>query len=108
MRRHSLPEVADDQIRRARADESGISGFKLYDTDTPVQHSIVAMTAGQRIEVNHGPQYATAHVVAGAISMRTAQGLADGAPGDFFVVSGEPHSVTSLNDSVLLLTVTPS
>jgi len=108
MNRLSLSEIADDQIALARDAEAGMSGYEVHDDGSPVQHTVLAMTAGQRIEVNHAPQHASALVISGRIVMRTADGPADGMTGDLFVVSGEPHSVTSREDSVLLITVSRS
>ena len=69
------------------------------------RHSVVAITAGNRINEHHGLGTTSLHVLIGRVRVACATESSEVSSGELVVLPRSPHSVTALEDSAVLLTI---
>ncbi|MCA2219427.1 cupin domain-containing protein [Jidongwangia harbinensis] len=67
--------------------------------------SVIALARGQRIEEHDHPGEATVQVLRGRVRVTAGEDTTDVSTGQLVIVSGVRHSVTALEDAVVLLSV---
>jgi hypothetical protein len=105
----SLLTAARQQLRIAQHSGSGRSSALLCSPDTAsVRHVVLALRAGERLERGDiaVAEACTVQVLQGRISLRTAERVTLGWPGDLLVMPTADTSVWTHSDAVLLLTST--
>jgi quercetin dioxygenase-like cupin family protein len=106
MQASSLTDLAEEHLATARSATSGRSARTVVGGhDKALRQTLIALTAGQRLDEHENPGEATVQVLHGRARMATGTGASDIAAGDLLVVPDSRHSLEALTDCVLLLTV---
>lgn len=106
MKKFSLTALAREQLKKAKAASSGRSATTVYGGHQHVlRQTMIALSAGHRLDDHENPGEATVHVLLGRVSLAGKTASWEGSPGDLLVVPDERHSLEALEDSVVLLTV---
>ncbi len=106
MEKWSLTALADGLLSHAlRA--SSRRDIRTIDGGRPhlLYQSVIALARGQRIEEHHNPGEATVQVLRGRVRVAAGDDTTDVPTGHLLIVPGTRHSLTALEDAVVLLTV---
>lgn len=102
----SLDAVARDQLKVASAATSGRSAETVYGGHQRVlRQTLMALTAGTRMDEHESPGEATLLVVLGRVELASGGDRWEGRSGDLLVIPEARHSLAALEDSAVLLTV---
>lgn len=102
----SIAAVMREQWDRAHQSPRGHSAATIEAAPADAfRHSIVAITAGNRINEHHGLGTTTVHVLVGRVRVACATESSEASSGELLVLPQAPHSVTALEDSAVLLTI---
>jgi quercetin dioxygenase-like cupin family protein len=102
----SLTDLAEQHLAAARTAASGRSaGTVVGGHDRTLRQTVIALTAGQRLDEHENPGEATVHVLRGQVRMATGTDSRDVAAGELLVVPDARHSLEALTDCAVLLTV---
>ena len=103
----ALMAMIDEQLTLARQGEtSGRSAKTIHGgKDKALRQTLVVMLAGHRMDEHDSPGEATLLVLAGNLTLHTAESQIELHDGDFLVIPPERHSVDAVEDSAFLLTV---
>jgi quercetin dioxygenase-like cupin family protein len=106
MEKWSLTALADGLLSHALS-ASSRRDMRTIDGGRPhlLYQSVIALARGQRIEEHHNPGEASVQVLRGRVRVTAGDDTTDGSPGQLLIVPGARHSLTALEDSVVLLTV---
>jgi quercetin dioxygenase-like cupin family protein len=106
MEKWSLTALADGLLSHALS-ASGRRGMRTVDGGRPHQlhQTMIALAGGQRIEEDDNPGEATVQVLRGRVRVTAGDDTIDGCPGQLLIVPGARHTMTALEDAVVLLTV---
>jgi hypothetical protein len=109
MEKWSLTALADGLLKHALNASDGrcirtIDGGR---PNLPCQ-SVIALAAGQRLDEHDDPGGATVQVLRGRLRVTAGDDTTDGSAGQLLIVPGAGHTLTALEDSVLLLTIAQS
>lgn len=105
----SLVELAEEHLAAAHAAASGRSARTIVGGhDKILRQTLIALTAGHRLDEHENPGEATVHVLRGQVRMASGTETGDAATGEVLVVPDARHSLEALTDSVVLLTVAKS
>jgi quercetin dioxygenase-like cupin family protein len=102
----NLQDLAAEYLEQAGATSSGRHSHTLIGGQGhALRQTLMALKAGQGLADHESPGEATVQVITGHISITTASSVVHLRAGDLVEVPGELHSVQSLEDSAMLLTV---
>jgi quercetin dioxygenase-like cupin family protein len=105
----SLTALAREQLELARRAASGRSADTVYGGhEHALRQTVIALVAGRELSEHENPGEATVHVLHGRVRLNGNGNTWDGAPGDLLTVPPTRHSMSALEDSVVLLTVVKS
>ena len=108
MRKFALDAAARDQLERAQH-RSGRSATTLVGGhERSLRHTVIALTAGTALQEHQAAGEATLQVISGRVSLRTDGDSWECRQGDLLDIPPSAHSVTALEDSAILLTVSLS
>jgi quercetin dioxygenase-like cupin family protein len=105
MEKWSLTALADGLLSHAlRA--SSRRDMRTVDGGRPhrLHQSVIALVRGQRIEEHDNPGEATVQVLRGRVRVTAGDDTTDASTGQLLILPRVWHSVTALEDAVLLLT----
>ncbi len=106
MEKSSLTALARQQLKLARQASSGRSTQTVYGGHEHVlRQSLIALTAGRRLDGHENPGEATVHVLHGRVRLSAGDVDWEGSVGDLLIVPAARHSLEALEDSAVLLTV---
>lgn len=106
MQKSSLSDLADDLFAAARDASAGRAARTVHGGHTKaLRQTVIALTAGQRLDEHENPGEATVHVLRGHVRLASEATSCDGAAGDLLLVPDARHSLEAIEDAVVLLTV---
>ena len=106
MEKSSLTALARHQLDLAEKASSGRSSHTVYGGHEHVlRQTMIALSAGQRLDEHENPGEATVHVLHGRVRLGAGETSWEGSPGDLLVVPDARHSLEALEPAVVLLTV---
>ncbi len=106
MEKSSLTALARHQLDLAEKASSGRSSHTVYGGHEHVlRQTMIALSAGQRLDEHENPGEATVHVLHGRVRLGAGETSWEGSPGDLLVVPDARHSLAALEPAVVLLTV---
>jgi quercetin dioxygenase-like cupin family protein len=103
----SMTALVREQLKHAaRTASSGRSARTVYGGHEHIlRQTLIALTAGHRLDEHDSPGEATLHVLHGRVRLVAGDLEWEGSPGDLLVVPRERHSLDAIEDSAVLLTV---
>lgn len=102
----SLTAVARHQLEQAREASSGRSAETLNSGhDHGLRQTVIALTAGTRLDDHDNPGDATVQVLEGRIVLTAGDASWSGWRGDLLIVPNARHALEAIDDAVVLLTV---
>lgn len=102
----SLDAVAREHLSIASGASSGRSAETVLGGHQHVlRQTLIALTAGTRMDEHESPGEATLFVVVGRIELAAGVNRWEGRAGDLIVIPAARHSLLALEDSAVLLTV---
>src|ERR1044072_3680677 len=106
MEKCSLTALADGLLSHALTASNG-RGVRTVDGGPPhlLHQTVIALAGGQRGDEHDNPGEATVQVLRGRVRVTAGDDTTEGAPGQLLIVAGVRHTVTALQDAVVLLTV---
>jgi quercetin dioxygenase-like cupin family protein len=106
MNKSSLTATARQQLKLAADASSGRSSTTVFGGHERVlRQTVVAMTAGRRLDEHENPGEATVYVLQGRIKLTAGQDEWTGWTGDLLIVPDARHALEALEDCAVLLTV---
>lgn len=106
MEKLSLIAKGREQLELARRSPNGRAAEAVFGGHERVlRQTVIALTAGQRLDEHESPGDATVHVLQGRVRLLAGPNAWDGIAGDMIVVPPSRHSLEALEDAVVLLTV---
>lgn len=106
MEKRSLTALGRELLADAKAARNGRGARTVYGGHEHVlRQTVLALTADSALDEHDSPGEATLIVLSGRVRLATADTSWDGATGDHLTIPATRHSLTALEDSVLLLTV---
>ncbi len=106
MEKFSLTALGRLELETARRAPSGRASKTVYGGHEHVlRQTVIAMLAGQGLSEHENPGEATVLVLEGRVRLSTGDVEWNGSPGDLLVVPVSRHSLTAVEDSVVVLTV---
>ena len=106
MEKSSLTALARELMVSAKSKSSARSARTVYGGHERIlRQTVVALTAGSKLDEHDNPGEATVQVITGRIALIAGEVSWEGSPGDHLVVPLTRHSVNALEDSTFLLTV---
>jgi quercetin dioxygenase-like cupin family protein len=70
-----------------------------------LQPTVIALVAGQILDGHDSSGEATLQVLRGRVRVAAGELASDGSAGELLILPADPHTVESLEDAVLLITV---
>lgn len=102
----NLVALAGEHLAVARAASSGRSAHTLFGGhEHSLRQTIIALTAGQRLDEHESPGDATLQVLSGRVRLRSGDESWEGVPADLLAIPPSRHSLDAIEDSVILLSV---
>lgn len=106
MGKSSLTALARQQLEHAQHAASGRSAHTVYGGhEHLLRQTVIALTAGQKLNEHENPGEATVYVLHGRISLAAGDTSWEGSPGDLLIIPDAPHTLHALQDAAVLLTV---
>jgi quercetin dioxygenase-like cupin family protein len=106
MRKLSLDALAREHLERATAATTGRSAITVYGGHEHVlRQTVLALTAGTELAEHESPGEATLLVLRGRVRLSSGDTFWDGRSGDLITIPDARHSLTAVEDAVVLLTV---
>lgn len=105
----SLVTLGHDHLSRAATATAGRSSVTVHGGQGyALRQTLIALTAGHRLEEHRHPGEATLQVVHGSVALHARDETLRLRTGDHAVIPDVPHDLEASEDSVVLLTVTQS
>lgn len=98
-----LKALADQHLAQARTSEHGRSAHTFLH-EGPLRQSVIALTAGSRLDEHTAPPAASLQVLDGRVTLTTESGDRELSAGQIHPIPQERHGLTALDDSVVMLT----
>ena len=106
MESFSLTAVADEQLARARQSHSGRAAHTVYGgRDHFLRQTVIAILEGRELSEHESPGEATLQVLRGRVKVHAGRDTWGGGIGDFLIIPPVRHSLSAIEDSVVLLSV---
>jgi quercetin dioxygenase-like cupin family protein len=106
MQKSSLPALTAEHLDKARGASSGRSAQTVVGGHAhTLRQTLIALRAGDALDEHENPGEATVHVLHGRVRLASRDTSCDGSAGDLLVVPDARHSLTAVDDAVVLLTV---
>ena len=100
---HDLSLLIREHMEKAHVDPHGRSAHLLIH-EGPLRQTIIALTAGTKLDDHEAPLAATLQVLYGDVRITTADGGERERCGGLCVIPQERHGLVARDDSVVLLT----
>lgn len=102
----SLTDLARDLLAQATTPGSDRAARTvLGGRDRVLRHTVMALRAGAELAEHTAPGDASLQVVVGRVRLSSPSGSTEAAVGSLVAIPAERHSLTAIEDSVVLLTV---
>jgi quercetin dioxygenase-like cupin family protein len=102
----SLTSLASEQLNLARQAHSGRSSHTVHGGHAlQLRQTVVALASGHELAEHDSPGEATLQVLQGHVRLSAGDETWEGKPGDYVTIPSRRHSLLSLHDSVVVLTV---
>jgi quercetin dioxygenase-like cupin family protein len=102
----SLSALATEHLEVARTSPSGRSAHTVIGGhNRTLRQTLIALRGGQALDEHENPGEATVHVLSGRVRLATRDTFWDGGAGDLLVVPDARHTLSAVEDAVVLLTV---
>lgn len=102
----SLDVVADQQLQAARQANGGRAARTIHGGhEHPLRQAVLALLADHELAEHDSPGDATLQVLRGRVRLCTRDGAWEGGAGEQVSIPAERHSLSALEDAVVLLTV---
>lgn len=106
MMKRSLEALAREQLEKVASASSGRAAHTVYGGHEHVlRQTLIALMASQELSEHESPGEVTVQVLLGRVRLRAGDDSWEGRRGDLLVVPQQPHSLESIEDSVVLMTV---
>lgn len=106
MEKYSLTALGRLELDTARRASSGRAAKTVYGGHEHVlRQTVISLVAGQQLAEHENPGEATVHVLEGRVRLSAGDDDWNGSPGDLLIVPTARHSLTAIEDSVVLMTV---
>ena len=106
MQKISLEALARQQMKSAATAGGGHTADTVFGGHEKVlRQTVIALTAGQKLNEHENPGEATVYVLHGRISLAAGDTSWEGSPGDLLIIPDAPHTLHALQDAAVLLTV---
>ena len=106
MQKTSLTALARHELRHALTASNGRSASTVFGGhEHQLRQTLIALRAGEGLSEHENPGEATIQVLVGRVLLRAGEVTWNGSPGDLIIVPDRTHSLDSVEDSVILLTV---
>jgi quercetin dioxygenase-like cupin family protein len=102
----SLTDIAAEQLTLARQAHSGRASHTIHGGHAlELRQTVVALASGHELAEHESPGEATLQVLEGHVQLVAGDETWEGKPGDYVTIPPRRHSLRSLQDSVVVLTV---
>jgi quercetin dioxygenase-like cupin family protein len=102
----SLADAAQAQLERARTADHGRSAHTVHGGHArALRQTVVALRAGTTLREHESSREATLQVLAGRIRLTAGSETLESSTGELLTVPTTAHTLTAIDDSALLLTV---
>ena len=102
----SLTTLADEQLAAARSSHSGRAAHTVYGGRShALRQTMIALADGHNLAEHESPGEATLQVLVGRVRLTAGDEEWAGGGGELVTISMTRHSLTALEDAVVLLTV---
>lgn len=106
MQKTSLTALGRTELSLALDATSGRSAKTVYGGhERMLRQTVIAMRAGTTLAEHQNPGEATVFVLSGRVELTAGDVSWSGWNGDLIIVPEAPHSVTAVEDAVVMLTV---
>lgn len=107
MQRFSLDALGRELLDRVATDPGGghTADTVVGGHERVLRQTVIALVKGSALAEHENPGEATVHVLLGRVRLNSGPHSWEGRAGDLIVVPDARHSLESLEDSVVLLTV---
>jgi quercetin dioxygenase-like cupin family protein len=103
---NDLHALSDELLETARASSSGRAARTVFGQAHQTLHqTLIALLAGQGLAEHGNPGQATVQVLRGSLTLDFGSEALHGSLGALLAVPERDHSLTAVQDTVLLLTV---
>ncbi|GAA1294771.1 hypothetical protein GCM10009609_75210 [Pseudonocardia aurantiaca] len=102
----SLADAARAHLERARAAVHGRSAHTVHGGHgRALRQTVIALRAGTTLREHHSSRDGTLQVLAGRVRLTSGRQTLDAVTGDLLTVPATAHTLSAVEDSALLLTV---
>lgn len=106
MLKFSLDALAREHLDKAASATAGRSAHTVYGGhEHHLRQTVIALTESSTLGEHENPGEATVHVLYGRVRLDAGDDSWEGRRGDLLIAPATRHSVTALEPSVILLTV---
>lgn len=100
---YDLYAIAEEHLVAAHRSEHGRSANLLL-RQQPLRQTIIALTAGTKLDEHNAPPAASLQVLRGVVKLTTAAEEVELTNGDLYLIPHERHGLTAVTDTAFLLT----
>ena len=104
-----LDRVGEELLTQARTAPAGRAARSLLPGQSHhLSQTVIALVGGHELKEHESPGEATLHLLEGRVTFHVGPSVAELSGGDLVSIPPARHSITALEDSVMLLTVLKS